>query len=190
MYKQCRTEQSAQRQRELERGLLKAMLLQHYEEISVTDLCSQMGIPRKAFYRYFDSKDGALHSLIDHAIMDFDRYSTADNLRQIRDAQFYMEKVFAYWIRNKDLLDALERSNLSGVLILRAVAYTKEMNTLPAFLATMDPHLRNYGTLFGVCGLMTIIVQWHHEGYVPGVEDMAALSIRLLSQPLFVPQEG
>ena len=188
MYKQCRTEQSAQRQRELEQGLLQAMLKQQYEQISVTDLCQQMQIPRKAFYRYFDSKDGALHSLIDHAIMDFDRYSTADNLRQIRDAQIYMEKVFAYWIRNKELLDALARSNLSGVLILRAVEYTKEMNTLPMFLASMEQNLRNYGMLFSVCGLMTIIVQWHHDGYVPGAAEMAALSIRLLSQPLFVPQ--
>ena len=189
MYKQCRTEQSSKRQRELEQGLLQTMLKQQYEQISVTDLCQQMNIPRKAFYRYFDSKDGALYSLLDHAIMDFDRYSTADNLRQIRDAKIYMEKVFHYWIQNKDLLDALSRSNLSGILVLRAVEYAKEMNSLPFFLANMDKHLRNYGTLFGVCGLMTIIVQWHHDGYVPSVEEMAEISIRLLSNPLFKPQE-
>lgn len=190
MYKQCQTEQSTARQRQLEQGLLQAMLKKHYDEISVTDLCQQMSIPRKAFYRYFDSKDGALHALIDHAITDFDYFSTANSFRQISDAKAYMEKVFAYWNRKKDLLDALERSNLSGVLVMRAVDYTKEMTSLPAFLKNLDKDLRNYGTLFGVCGLMTIIVQWHHDGHVPGAQEMAELSIQLLSQPLFVPEKN
>ena len=63
MYKLCRTEQSAQRQRQLEQGLLLAMKTKRYEEITISDLCDQMGIPRKSFYRYFSSKDGALHAL-------------------------------------------------------------------------------------------------------------------------------
>lgn len=60
MYKLCRTEQSAARQRQLEQGLLQAMRTQQYEDISISDLCDQMGIPRKSFYRYFSNKDGAL----------------------------------------------------------------------------------------------------------------------------------
>ena len=51
MYKLCKTEQSAQRQRSLEEGLLTAMKTKRYEEITISDLCSQMGIPRKSFYR-------------------------------------------------------------------------------------------------------------------------------------------
>ena len=51
MYKLCKTEQSARRQRELEQGLLAAMSTHQYEEITVSDLCDQMNIPRKSFYR-------------------------------------------------------------------------------------------------------------------------------------------
>ena len=71
MYKLCKTEQSAQRQRELEQGLLKMMLQCRYEDISVSDLCDQLEIPRKSFYRYFSSKDGALYALLDHTMMEF-----------------------------------------------------------------------------------------------------------------------
>ena len=71
MYKLCKTEQSARRQRELEQGLLKAMSTCHYDEISVSDLCDQLNIPRKSFYRYFSGKDGALHALIDHTLAGF-----------------------------------------------------------------------------------------------------------------------
>lgn len=185
MYKQCRTEQSALRQRELEQGLLRLMLRRNYDEISVSDLCQEMGIPRKAFYRYFSGKDGALHALVDHAIMDFDHFSTDYEYADIPEAQLYMEQVFAYWVNNQQLLIALERSNLSGVLIQRAIDYTKEMDSLPVFLSNLDKKLRDYGTMFTVCGLMTMIVQWHHDGFQPGVEHMAALAIRLLSEPLF-----
>lgn len=186
MYKQCLTEQSARRQRELEQGLLNAMLKNHYDEISVSDLCESMGIPRKAFYRYFSGKDGALHSLIDHAIMDFDVYSSVNGIPKMRDAQMYMEKVFAYWVQNKQLLDALANSNLSGELIQRAIHYSQELDVLPDFLTSMDQQLRNYGTLFSVCGLMTMIVQWHSDGFQPELTQMAQLAIRLISEPLLV----
>ena len=51
MYKLCKTEQSAGRQRELEQGLLHLMLKNRYEDISVSDLCNFMKIPRNSFYR-------------------------------------------------------------------------------------------------------------------------------------------
>ena len=75
MYKLCKTEQSAQRQRQLEEGLLTAMKTKRYEEITISDLCEQMDIPRKSFYRYFSSKDGALHALIDHTLLDFEQHT-------------------------------------------------------------------------------------------------------------------
>ena len=65
MYKLCKSEQSAARQRWLEQGLLQEMLLRRYEDISISDLCARLQIPRKSFYRYFTNKDGALFALID-----------------------------------------------------------------------------------------------------------------------------
>ena len=188
MYKQCLTEQSAQRQRQLEQGLLDAMCKHHYDQISVTDLCQQMGIPRKAFYRYFSDKDGALQSLIDHALMDFDTFSYVNGIDDVGDAVYYMEKVFGYWVENKQLLDALAYSGLSAVLIQRAIRYTQELDTLPTFLKSMDQKLRNYGTMFAVCGLMTMIVQWHHDGFDLELSQISKVAIRLISEPLFDPR--
>lgn len=59
-YKICHTEASSQRQRELEDGLLNAMGSQSYARITLTELCSQLSIPRKSFYRYFPTKDDCL----------------------------------------------------------------------------------------------------------------------------------
>ncbi len=71
MYKRCITEQSARWQRELEQGLLEIMATRRYEDITIMELCSWLDIPRKAFYRYFSSKEGAIYALIDHTLMDF-----------------------------------------------------------------------------------------------------------------------
>ena len=80
MYKLCKTEQSAARQRQLEQGLLQAMQTQRYEDISISDLCDRMGIPRKSFYRYFSGKEGALAALIDHTLMEFEQFECEDKL--------------------------------------------------------------------------------------------------------------
>ena len=74
MYKQCETEQSAARQRRMEQGLLEMMGQKRYEDISVSDLCAFLGVPRKTFYRYFSGKDGALFSLIDHVFAGFQSF--------------------------------------------------------------------------------------------------------------------
>lgn len=187
MYKKCQTEQSASRQRDMEAGILRLLQRRHYEEITVTDLCRELGIPRKAFYRYFSDKDGALLSLIDHAIMDFDSYSSVNGVGEIKDAQQYMEKVLGYWVEHKDLLDALAKSNLSGMLVHRAILYTQELDVMPYFLTSMDRKLRNYGTMFAVCGLMSIIIQWHSDGFEPDISQLSKVALRLLSEPLFSP---
>ena len=70
MYKICHTKESAQRQRELERGLLDALGRQPYDKITLTDLCRELQIPRKTFYRYFPVKDDCLLALIDHTLSD------------------------------------------------------------------------------------------------------------------------
>ena len=72
MYKLCKTEQSARRQREIEQALLNALMRKNYESVTITELCDDLGMPRKTFYRYFDSKDDTLYALID-GVVKFER---------------------------------------------------------------------------------------------------------------------
>ena len=124
MYKFCKTEQSFQRQRELEKGLLSMMEHHRFEEISVSDLCDRMRIPRKSFYRYFTSKEGALYALLDHTIMEFYDSGSIEGLRggtPIGD----LERFFQFWKSHRKLIDAALRSNLGGMLVERAVNLAK-----------------------------------------------------------------
>ena len=55
MYKICHTEDSSRRQRELEQGFLEMLRSQPYDKITLTELCRQLNVPRKSFYRYSSS---------------------------------------------------------------------------------------------------------------------------------------
>lgn len=185
MYKMCKTEQSAQRQRELEQGLLRAMSTCHYEEISVSDLCQQMRIPRKSFYRYFSGKDGALHALIDHTLLELDGFPVWLEPDEKKALTGELEHFFRFWKVQKPLLDALERSGMSGVLVLRSIGHALS-NNVPAVHSRdqMERLVREYGTQFGVCGLMSMVLNWHHDHYAQEPEQMARIAVQLLTKPL------
>lgn len=186
MYKLCKTEQSANRQRQLEEGLLKIMLTQHFEEVSVSDLCDQLQIPRKSFYRYFSSKDGALHGLIDHTLMQYEGFTQPRRLVSGRALSNELETFFRFWVEHKPLLDALQKSGMSGVLIERTITHALSDAVMPRrFLPEDTPEMQRQITMFAVCGLMSMVLTWHHEGYVQSPEELALVANRLLGQPLF-----
>ena len=185
MYKLCKTEQSAARQRELEQGLLQVMSISRYEDINVSDLCQKMGIPRKSFYRYFSSKDGALHALIDHTLMEYETVDESKPVRSSRTLHGDLKDFFEFWIRHEKLLSALARSSMSGVLIERSINYAASETVFPnRFMPGQDRDMRRHVVTFAVCGLMTMVIHWHHGGYRESASDMAMVAARLLTQPL------
>ena len=186
MYKLCKTEQSASRQHELEAGLLAAMGTTRYEDISVSDLCDHLGVPRKSFYRYFSSKDGALQALLDHTLMEYEASPLLTAPGEKRTVQKELERFFLFWIHEKPLLDVLERSDLSGLLIERSIAYALSGVPLPKrFFEQETKEVQEPVTMFTVCGLMSMVLNWHHAGYPHPAHHMAKLAVRLVSQPLF-----
>jgi len=183
MYKYCKTEQSFQRQRELEKGLLAMMEHKQFDEISVSDLCDRLGIPRKSFYRYFSSKDGALLALLDHTLMEFYDTGSIEGLRGGTPVED-LKRLFTFWKNHKKLLDAVLRSNLAGMLIERAVALAKQEQLMPGYVKAWEDTLKDVAMSFAVCGLMSMVLQWHAEDYRIPAEKMAQAAVTMLSKPL------
>lgn len=55
MYKMCKTRQSAQRQRYISDVLFQMLRKNKLDDISICSLCQKAQIPRRTFYRYFDT---------------------------------------------------------------------------------------------------------------------------------------
>ena len=185
MYKLCKTEQSALRQRELELALAGMMLLHRYEDITVSEFCSYAGIPRKAFYRYFSSKDGALYALIDHTMLEYEHFREPRIAGTRRSSLKELEGFFQFWIRQKPVLDALEISGLSGVLLERAITSIEKNALLRKLLPGDSEFVQRQILRFTVSGTMIMMVNWHHEGFRESPREMAELTARMLNEPLF-----
>lgn len=186
MYKQCKTEQSAARQRQMEKGLLQLMSVKPYDQITVSDLCDFLQIPRKSFYRYFSSKEGALNALLDHTMMEYEGFNMVYSEGDNRTLQKELTQFFLFWMSQKELLDVLSRNAMSGYLVERTLNHIANDNVIPnRFLGNEVQFVRKQVTLFCISGLMSIVLTWHKDGYPQSAEQMAAITARLVSQPLF-----
>ena len=183
MYKLCKSEQSARRQRELELGLLEAMQTQLYEDISISELCDRMGIPRKSFYRYFSNKDGALMALLDHTLMEYEQTGNGISGTGIIHVGA-LEQYFRFWYERRPLLEALMRSRLSGMLVERATQHAMHERLMPRYLVNQDPGTQQMALTFAICGLLSMVMQWQQSGYRETPEQMAQIASMMLTKPL------
>ena len=84
------------------------------------------------------------------------------------------------------LLDVLETNGLSGMLVQRVIAFSVSDALVPRRVLPDDPeHVRRYVTMFGVCGLLSLVLTWHHEGFTESYSELARIGERVLSEPLF-----
>ena len=186
MYKTCKTEVSAARQREIESRLLELMTVKRYEDITITELSELMNMPRKAFYRYFDSKDDALYALIDHTMAEYAGFNVDRSGEKHRSLRRELEEYFKFWMQRKPLLDALDRSGLVGTLIERNISFpVGERIALMKFLPEADRELSDAIFKFAFSGLVYTMITWYRDGFKTSTHDMARAACRLLSEPLF-----
>lgn len=178
MYKVCHTEESSRRQRELEAGLLEAMKNLPYEKITLTDLCRQLDIPRKSFYRYFPTKEDCLLALIDHTLADCNDialkgWSGSENLDETVQLRF-----FHFWKAHSSFLDAIRDNGFRHLLLDRTTVIVDRMkeSELPESFAQIQVKY------FIAYGMMSTMLRWHHFGFPGSPEEMAEVFGSLLGK--------
>ena len=186
MYKLCKTEQSTKRQREIENCLFEIMKEKRYEEITITELCEKMDMPRKAFYRYFDGKDDTLATLIDHSMSEYAGFTVDRSCETRRSLTSELEEYFRFWYQKRDLLSVLDASGLMGILIDRTINYPVGDRILIAkFLPNDDEVTRDRVFKFAFSGLIYTMINWYRSGFAVSTREMAISACRMLREPLF-----
>lgn len=184
MYRHCNTEESARRQRQFEYCLLELMQTIPYPQITIGDICQKVSLSRKSFYRYFGSKDGCLHALIDHCILEASGAYLADDSSE-NDPRRVFEHYFAYWKQMRPLLEALCQNNLTNCLFERSMlCVTQEELEFRNYLNADNRGDAYEQMLFIVSGITGLIINWHLTGYQKSPAQMAATTDRLLSRSL------
>ena len=186
MYKLCKTEQSAKRQREIEMALLNLMSKKSYSEISITELCENLGMPRKTFYRYFDSKEDTLYALIEHTMNEYQYFFTDSGRDGKRTLSSEIGNYYKFWICHKPLLDALNKNNMLEKILEVSINFpVNDMVSIVKFLPDDGDWVREKIFKFAICGLCFQMIDWYRGGFKVSIEDMSKVSCRMLSRPLF-----
>lgn len=182
MAKQCATEKTAFRQQWIENGLLELMQEHKFDSITVTDLCRHLQLSRRSFYRYFRDMEDVLDSLIHRAFQDM---SIEDAKLTAEDLEHY----YRFWLQHKPVLNALAYSEMHSKLPQYALQYVDE-HMLKDYLSVDDlgMDLSREMNLFVICGLASLLISWHAEGFQKSPGQMAQISLRMLSKPLLMKQ--
>lgn len=183
-YKYCVTAAAANRQRSVEDCLLANMAQTPYKEISVSDLCQQLGISRKAFYRYYSGKDACLCALLDRTLMECSLFEIPEKTTAPNAPQ-EISSFLAFWKQNKDLLDLLIQNNLVDKLISRTILHVVNETGAKIQCSSDDDFAYDDDVrLFALSGIIALIVRWHCDGYTLSDEEMSQKMSRLLLEPL------
>lgn len=176
MPRTCITEQSARRQRWIEDGLLELMLRRTFDEITVSDLCRHLELPRRSFYRYFRDLPDVLDSLLEHTFQDM----------AVSDRPLTLEEFaenYRFWRERRELLDALSRSGRIRMLFEYTVRYTNA-DGIRNYIASDDPDRAREISTFIITGFISLVIGWHADGFRRSPEEMAKLAWSLLFSPI------
>ncbi len=185
------TSATAHRRRlQIENCLYENLLHTPYPSVSVSDICRQVGISRKAYYNYYPDKDTCFLAIIDRTIREMNLYVTTT----VSDQSPPMEVAVAmmtYWREHRDLLDICVRNNLLHYVIAQHMCHVMEEDR--AVLDMMStPEVKSDADIL-VCystSQLTLMLQWYLRDFQDPVEDMAKKLLRILHVPLLtLPEE-
>ncbi len=187
MYKKCKTAPSSIRQREIEAVFLKLLTISSYETLTVCEICKQAKIPRKAFYRYFDGKEGLLKALIEHTLQGYQDYYK-NFKRERRTLKGELECYFSFWLVEPQytFLKVVINNSLVGHLLKASQgASIIDSSIGEKFLPNETEKMRLQIFNFAISGLMTLMLEWFNGGHKEEPSEMAEIACRLIKQPLF-----
>ncbi len=174
------------RRRQIEECLFENLQHTPYASISVSDLCRQVGISRKAYYKYYKDKDDCMGAVLDrflHAAML--RTTAPEAVSLVVNYTEFLE----FWKEHRILLDIIVRDNLLGMLTLRSVSHVQTEDRAILQLLSLPQMPCDEDIL--ACYLssqMALILQWYLRDFQDPPQKMAEKMIRILHRAL-IPLE-
>ena len=183
----CHTVYAIQKKEQIENSLMNLMVTQQYQDIRVTDICREAGIPRRTFYHYFDSKAAVLDAVIETMMQQCFLGVTFDYHLGQEHMKNRFVQIFKFWEgENRRKLDALIHSNLESTLMAWSYKWIRQ-EQINAFRNSMslDPKTVEIVLKIGTTDFFALLFHWSQGGYQETPEEMATYAVWVLPQALF-----
>ena len=66
----------------------------------------------------------------------------------------------------------------------RATSLALRERLMPNYIKRWHADLQQMAMSFSVCGLLSMVIQWHQQGYRISPDEMSRLAVTMLTQPL------
>lgn len=180
---------SYRRRIQIEDCLYENMLHTPYQSISVTDICRQVGISRKAFYNYYHDKDTCLRSIISRTIRGALLHITSnvpDNATPLEACVSLLE----YWKSCRQYFDVIQRNGLFYLVLEENIRYIlEEDKSLLDLLSTPEVKSDMDILCCYMASQQTLILQWYSRGFDTPTEEMARKYLRIMHLPMISSPE-
>jgi AcrR family transcriptional regulator len=178
MYNKCVTEKAAAQQRKFESALQELMKDRLFGDISISELCRYTGMSRKTFYRLYETKADLVYALIDHTIME---EATCEPDPSVGPGELH--QFLAFWRSRKDLLDMLQKNQISALLAQQAanIALQETPDRLRLFGLEGNANARDM-MLFYLSGFFALVLDWHSRGFDRSIDEVCNVMMELLSK--------
>lgn len=183
MYKQCRTEQSSQRQRYIAHAFLSLLQEQSFAKIQITELCRRAGIPRKAFYRYFDTKEDVILFLAEDTLHEMLMIAESEPLSRDLNPTYNVD-IFRYLSEHRDLLLAMGSPECIGIFYTTFMSKVLQME-IGFSHSTARSGQKEQAAVFTAAGFFNLLIYWQRRGFRQTPEEMGELFQRLTTEPLY-----
>lgn len=189
--KQHNSVTAQRRQKQIEDCLYENLMHTSYSSISVSDICRQIGISRKAFYNYYHDKDACFCAVLDRVLQESFLYTSKhvpDNASPLEAAVILLD----YWKGQKTLFDILLRNNLFYLLMIRNMNYILEEDRSVLDLLN-TPEVKSDTDILAcyMASQITLVLQWYYRDFDTPTEEMARKLLRILHSPMISnPENG
>lgn len=177
------------RQLQIENCLYQSLLQRPYPSVSISDMCHQLDISRKAFYNYYPDKDTCFRSILNRRLEEcalLVSETAGDNDTQEQIIAAYLN----YWKSQRPLLDIIVRNNLLTMLMDQCILFLQKEDTgVLDKLNTPQLKTNAYVLASFVCVHITFMLQWYLGNFETPMEEMIQHYQRLVFHPLVNPVE-
>jgi len=182
MYKECKSPSSSKRQEEIAHCFSEILNEMPYENITITQLCKRINIPRNTLYRYFTGKEAILQYLLEDTLIKLLKASIQIEGKKTSNITEHL----AYWLKNYRQYDHLwslvyygEKHNM---MITQMIKYYVKLAD-PSFKEDFN-NLQTKQIIFLAYGLQGILDVWKHTGYEQSEKEVAKQLYKLFQTPM------
>ncbi len=166
----------------MEDCLYKKLVNTPYHAISVSDICSEVGVSRRSFYHYFEDKDDCLCSVVDRAFRKYMLEATAipKELTDLEKATALME----LWKKGSmEFLGIMAKNRLLEVVTMRAIHFVREEEKKFAAPISMRTESMDDDVLsVYVASDLALLMCWYRRGFDTPSEEMAKKYLRIIQK--------